>query len=165
MVHPLMVGRLEGRTTMDCSFHSHPQRRFRIGVDRGLPRRNKKLMTTRLLCRSSMMTNPFARRSRLAKEVWLRSPGVLFCRRVSGVRLSAPDQLPGPRYRHAGHVRAGSATENYTARVGDSIVFITASLDKAERPHLLEQGAVGCLFKPFSDAVLLKALNAALRLN
>ena len=28
---------------------------------------------------------------------------------------------------------------------------------------MLEQGAVACLFKPFSDAALLEALNAALR--
>jgi FixJ family two-component response regulator len=45
------------------------------------------------------------------------------------------------------------------------IVFITASLDKAVRPSLLEQGAVECLFKPFSDTALLNALNEALRLN
>ena len=31
------------------------------------------------------------------------------------------------------------------------------------RPRLLEQGAVECLFKPFSDTALLEALNAALR--
>jgi len=43
------------------------------------------------------------------------------------------------------------------------IVFITANGDKAVRPHLLAQGAVECLFKPFSDTALLDALNAALR--
>ena len=42
------------------------------------------------------------------------------------------------------------------------IVFITASGDRAIRPRLLAQGAVECLFKPFSDAALLDALNAAL---
>src|ERR1700730_8788724 len=31
------------------------------------------------------------------------------------------------------------------------IVFITAHGDKAVRPDLLQQGAVECLFKPFSD--------------
>ncbi|MGY0557311.1 MULTISPECIES: response regulator [unclassified Lysobacter] len=41
------------------------------------------------------------------------------------------------------------------------IVFITAHGDAAVRPRLLEQGAVECLFKPFSEADLLKALNAA----
>jgi FixJ family two-component response regulator len=43
------------------------------------------------------------------------------------------------------------------------IIFITASTDKTVRPGLLEQGAVECLFKPFSDTALLEALNAALR--
>jgi FixJ family two-component response regulator len=45
------------------------------------------------------------------------------------------------------------------------IIFITASTDKAVRPRLLEQGAVECLFKTFSDTALLDALNAALRVN
>jgi FixJ family two-component response regulator len=43
------------------------------------------------------------------------------------------------------------------------IVFITAHADMSVRPRLLEQGAVECLFKPFSDTALLEALNAALR--
>jgi FixJ family two-component response regulator len=43
------------------------------------------------------------------------------------------------------------------------IIFITASTDHAVRLRLLEQGAVECLFKPFSDTALLEALNAALR--
>ena len=43
------------------------------------------------------------------------------------------------------------------------IIFITASTDKTVRQRLLEQGAVECLFKPFSDTALLDALNAALR--
>ena len=43
------------------------------------------------------------------------------------------------------------------------IVFITAHADETVRPHLLEQGAVECLLKPFSDTALLEALNAALR--
>jgi FixJ family two-component response regulator len=45
------------------------------------------------------------------------------------------------------------------------VVFITAQVDEAVRPRVLEQGAVDCLFKPFSEAALLKALNAALRLG
>ena len=45
------------------------------------------------------------------------------------------------------------------------IVFITANGDKTVRPHLLAQGAVECLFKPFSEAALLDALNAALRMR
>jgi FixJ family two-component response regulator len=43
------------------------------------------------------------------------------------------------------------------------IVFITAHRDETVRPRVLEQGAVECLFKPFSEAALLEALNAALR--
>jgi FixJ family two-component response regulator len=42
------------------------------------------------------------------------------------------------------------------------IVFITAHADDTVRPSLLEQGAVECLFKPFSEAALLGALRAAL---
>ncbi len=45
------------------------------------------------------------------------------------------------------------------------IVFITAQQDETVRPRLLEQGAVECLFKPFSDTALLEALNSALRVN
>ena len=45
------------------------------------------------------------------------------------------------------------------------IVFITARRDETMRPRLLEQGAVECLFKPFSDTALLEALNAALRVS
>ena len=42
------------------------------------------------------------------------------------------------------------------------IIFITASTDKTGRIRLLEQGAVECLFKPFSDTALLEAVNSAL---
>jgi FixJ family two-component response regulator len=45
------------------------------------------------------------------------------------------------------------------------IVFITAHSDETVRPRLLELGAVECLFKPFSEKVLLEALNAALRVS
>ena len=43
------------------------------------------------------------------------------------------------------------------------IVFITAYGDETVRPRLLEQGAVECLFKPFSDTALLEALDTALQ--
>ena len=43
------------------------------------------------------------------------------------------------------------------------IVFITARRDGTVRPLVLEQGAVECLFKPFSDTALREALDAALR--
>lgn len=44
------------------------------------------------------------------------------------------------------------------------IVFITAHEDATVRPRLLALGAVECLFKPFSEAALLDAVRAALRL-
>jgi FixJ family two-component response regulator len=42
------------------------------------------------------------------------------------------------------------------------IVFITAQCDETIRPRVLQQGAVECLFKPFSDTALREALDAAL---
>ena len=45
------------------------------------------------------------------------------------------------------------------------IVFITANGDQTVRPRLLARGAVECLFKPFSEAALLDALNTALRMR
>ena len=45
------------------------------------------------------------------------------------------------------------------------IVFITANGDRSVGPRLLAQGAVECLFKPFSEAALLDALDAALRMR
>jgi len=43
------------------------------------------------------------------------------------------------------------------------IIFMTAIKNETVRPHVLAQGAVECLFKPFSDTALLEALNKALR--
>jgi len=43
------------------------------------------------------------------------------------------------------------------------IVFITALGEETVRPYVLAQGAVACLFKPFSETALLEALQAALR--
>jgi FixJ family two-component response regulator len=45
------------------------------------------------------------------------------------------------------------------------IVFITAHRDETVRPHLIAQGAVECLFKPFNETDLLEALNTALEVN
>jgi CheY-like chemotaxis protein len=42
------------------------------------------------------------------------------------------------------------------------IIFITARSDETVRRHLLAQGAVDCLFKPFSEQELKAALDAAL---
>lgn len=43
------------------------------------------------------------------------------------------------------------------------IVFITAHQSETVRPRVLAQGAVACLYKPFSEAALLGALNVALQ--
>src|SRR6185295_13021859 len=43
------------------------------------------------------------------------------------------------------------------------IIFMTAIKNDTVRPQVLEQGAVECLFKPFSDTALLEALNKVLR--
>jgi FixJ family two-component response regulator len=45
------------------------------------------------------------------------------------------------------------------------IVFITASGDNTIRARVVADGAVDCLFKPFSEGALLDALNAALRVR
>ncbi len=45
------------------------------------------------------------------------------------------------------------------------IVFITGHGDGSVRPHLIQQGAVECLFKPFTEAALLGAIKAALRVG
>jgi FixJ family two-component response regulator len=45
------------------------------------------------------------------------------------------------------------------------IVFITAQRDESVRQRLVALGAVACLFKPFSEAALLGAINSALRTN
>jgi len=45
------------------------------------------------------------------------------------------------------------------------IIFITAHENETVRRRLLEDGAVECLFKPFSESALLEALDAALRVS
>jgi FixJ family two-component response regulator len=47
-------------------------------------------------------------------------------------------------------------------RRGIPIIFITATVDKAMRSHVLAAGAIDFLYKPFSEEALLKALHAAL---
>lgn len=42
------------------------------------------------------------------------------------------------------------------------IVFITARSVEGVRPQVLKRGAVACLFKPFSEAAILEAVNTAL---
>jgi len=42
------------------------------------------------------------------------------------------------------------------------LIFITAYVDDAVRKSVIQRGAVDCLFKPFTEATLIAALNAAL---
>jgi FixJ family two-component response regulator len=44
-----------------------------------------------------------------------------------------------------------------------AIIYITARADEALRQQLLRQGAVECLFKPFSEQQLRVALTAAMQ--
>jgi FixJ family two-component response regulator len=59
---------------------------------------------------------------------------------------------------------SGPELQQELARRGHDrkIIFITARADEAVRRHLLAQGAVECLFKPFSEQELKAALDAAL---
>jgi FixJ family two-component response regulator len=45
------------------------------------------------------------------------------------------------------------------------IVYITGQSDASMRSQLLDDGAVDCLFKPFSDNQLYDAVNTALRVS
>ena len=45
------------------------------------------------------------------------------------------------------------------------IIFITGHGNEATRPRMIENGAVDCLLKPFSETALLEALNSAFRLS
>ena len=45
------------------------------------------------------------------------------------------------------------------------VIFITAHKDETIREQAFKQGAVNLLYKPFSDAALLEALNAAVQAN
>jgi FixJ family two-component response regulator len=53
--------------------------------------------------------------------------------------------------------------ELHRRRLPIPIVFITAQGDAMVRPRLMQEGAVDCLFKPFSLTALRDAVNAALR--
>ena len=70
--------------------------------------------------------------------------------------------MPGPRRLHAGN--GGPDLYRELRRRGKHIpvIFMTAKKNETVRPQVLEQGAVECLFKPFSEKALLDALNAAI---
>jgi FixJ family two-component response regulator len=60
---------------------------------------------------------------------------------------------------------SGPDLQHELARHGENIpiIFITGPRDETTRRLVLEQGAVECLLKPFSEAAVLAALDAALR--
>ena len=62
---------------------------------------------------------------------------------------------------------SGPGLQRELQRRGRSIpvVFITAHGDETMRPRLLQQGAVDCLFKPFSETALIAAIGSALRVT
>ena len=62
---------------------------------------------------------------------------------------------------------SGPQLQTELKRLGSEvpIIFVTAQSDESLRQHLVEQGAVAYLLKPFSDTALLEALNQALRLS
>lgn len=59
---------------------------------------------------------------------------------------------------------SGSELHRQLQLRGESIptIFITGQSDKAVRPGLLRDGAVECLFKPFSDEALRATVDAVL---
>ncbi|CDM62633.1 MULTISPECIES: response regulator [Rhizobium] len=61
----------------------------------------------------------------------------------------------------------GPELQHELAASGKSIpiVFITGVEDEAARVRLMQQGAVDCLFKPFSDDALHQAVKLALGLG
>jgi FixJ family two-component response regulator len=61
---------------------------------------------------------------------------------------------------------SGPELQQELARRGEKIpiIFVTAHRDDAVSRRVLAQGAVDCLFKPFSDTALLGALKAALKI-
>jgi FixJ family two-component response regulator len=62
---------------------------------------------------------------------------------------------------------SGPELQQELKRLGKSIpiVFITAQKDEIIRQRIIEQGAVACLLKPFSDTSLLEAVQTALKAN
>ena len=75
------------------------------------------------------------------------------------------DELPDPRRRDAWHVGSRASTGTDTSAAEDPDCLHHRQRRQTVRPRLLAQGAVECLFKPFSETALLDALNAALRVR
>ena len=110
------------------------------------------------LYRSSTTMSPFGNRCpTCCGSSAMRSQAFASAEEFLASGLPRSDQVPDPRHRHAGHVRPRSAAGiDRVAGRQIPIVFITAHADESVRLRLLEQGAVECLFKPFSEAALLR---------
>jgi FixJ family two-component response regulator len=83
------------------------------------------------------------------------------------IGMRRADQMSDPGYNIAMPGMTGPELQRQLKirRQEIPIVFITAQRDDTIRPRALAQGAVECLFKPFSDVALLEAVNAALQAN
>ena len=95
----------------------------------------------------------FAARAFSSAEDFLESDTVL---RTECLILDiAMPGMSGPELQH----------ELKRRQIKTPIIFITAHQDEAVRRGTVDQGAVECLLKPFTDTALLHALNAALRVK
>ena len=93
----------------------------------------------------------FAARAFSSAEEFLKSDTVL---RTECLILDiAMPGMSGPELQH----------ELRRRQIETPIIFITAHQDEAVRRGTVDQGAVECLLKPFTDTELLDALNVALR--
>ncbi|MGA8216874.1 MAG: response regulator [Candidatus Sulfotelmatobacter sp.] len=88
------------------------------------------------------------------------------CRRRTASAIWGPRRFPGSiAFTMKG--MSGPQLQTELKRLGSKIpiIFITAQSDESLRQCLVEQGAVACLLKPFSDTAQLEALNAALQVS
>jgi FixJ family two-component response regulator len=95
----------------------------------------------------------FSARAFSSAEEFLASDAVLQTRCLI-LDIAMPD-MSGPELQH----------ELKRRQIQTPIIFITADQDEAVRRDTIENGAVECLLKPFTDTVLIRALNTALMLK
>lgn len=93
----------------------------------------------------------FAARAFSSAEEFLKSDTVLQTECLI-LDIAMPG-MSGPELQH----------ELKRRQIQTPIIFITAHQDEAVRRGTVDQGAVECLLKPFTDTALLHALNTALR--
>jgi FixJ family two-component response regulator len=92
----------------------------------------------------------FAARAFSSAEEFLESDTVL---RTECLILDiAMPGMSGPELQH----------ELKRRQIQTPIIFITAQQDESVRRDTVDQGAVECLLKPFTDTALISALNVAL---